>query len=277
MANTKIAIISDLHGNLEATKKVFEDIKKRNINKIICLGDLIAKGNHPNECIDLVRENCFIVLKGNTDRHFTQEHDFTTLSEISQKRIKWNQSLLTDENKNYLISLPFCHEFYMSGSLVRLFHASPTRDDEFISGLDKVALKSKMFKPSELTVSDKNADVVIYGHLHHQYLDKLYNKTLISVGSVGNPVDIIRKKDFDSDVKETTNVHYLIIEGEYEKETYDDLIFQFIRIPYDICIELECIDDNLEPDDYRCELEEGKYRDMTKIDQSFKDRDVILD
>lgn len=69
MANIKIAVISDLHGNLEALKKVLEDIKNRNVNKIICLGDIIAKGSHPNECIDLVRKNCFIILRGNTDRH----------------------------------------------------------------------------------------------------------------------------------------------------------------------------------------------------------------
>lgn len=277
MANIKIAVISDLHGNLEALKKVLEDIKNRNVSKIICLGDIIAKGSHPNECIDLVRKNCFIVLRGNTDRHFSQEHNLSELPELEQKRIQWNQNLLTDENRKYLLNLPFCHEFYMSGSLIRLFHAHPERDNIPILNLDTVATKSKMFEPSENTVSQKNADVVIYGHIHHQYLDKLYNKTLINCGSVGNAFDVLRKEDFDSDVRETVNAHYLIVEGEYEKETYgDDINFQLIRVPYDILKELQDIDNNLEPESYRYEIEEGMYRDMTKINQGYKDRGVIL-
>lgn len=71
----KIAIISDIHGNLEALKATLKDIKKRNVDKIICLGDMIAKGVHPRECIKLVRENCEVVLQGNCDIYFAIEHE----------------------------------------------------------------------------------------------------------------------------------------------------------------------------------------------------------
>ena len=54
----KIAIISDIHGNLEALKATLKDIEKRKVDKIICLGDIIAKGVHPKECISLIRTNC---------------------------------------------------------------------------------------------------------------------------------------------------------------------------------------------------------------------------
>lgn len=273
----RVAIISDIHGNLEATKKVLSDIKEKGIDKIICLGDIIAKGTHPNECINLIKENCFVVLSGNTDRHFTSEHDLKSISELEQKRIKWNREHVNDENVNYLQSLPFCHEFYMSGSLVRLFHASPIKDDEVILNLDTVAAKSKMFEPSSKTVSDKIADVIVYGHIHHQYLDKFYNKTLINVGSVGNSFDVIRSKDFDSNKKATTCAHYLIIEGSYEKqESIDELSFQLIKTPYDIDKELEDITNNLEPEMYEYELKEGMYRDMTRVEEGFKQRGAIL-
>ncbi len=49
-----------------------------------------------------------------------------------------------------------------------------------------------MFLPSERTISNNIADVVIFGHIHHPYMDKLYNKTLINVGSIGNSFDTIR-------------------------------------------------------------------------------------
>ncbi len=61
----KIAIISDIHSNLEALKATLNDIKSRNVDKIICLGDMIAKGVHPKQCIKLIRDNCDIVLQGN--------------------------------------------------------------------------------------------------------------------------------------------------------------------------------------------------------------------
>ena len=54
----KIAIISDIHGNLEALKETIKDIEKRNIKRIICLGDTIGKGLHPEECVQIIKEKC---------------------------------------------------------------------------------------------------------------------------------------------------------------------------------------------------------------------------
>ena len=74
----KIAIISDIHGNLEAINSVIEDIKERKIEKIFCLGDIVAKGTHQEECVNLIKENCEIVLKGNCDDYFTSKIDRET-------------------------------------------------------------------------------------------------------------------------------------------------------------------------------------------------------
>lgn len=52
----KIALISDVHANLEALKEVFMDIKKYNIKIIYSLGDIIGLGNRPNECLKLIIE-----------------------------------------------------------------------------------------------------------------------------------------------------------------------------------------------------------------------------
>ena len=68
----RIAIISDIHGNLEALKATLKDIEKRKVDKNICLGEIIAKGVHPKECLSLIRKNCEIVLQGNCDVHFQQ-------------------------------------------------------------------------------------------------------------------------------------------------------------------------------------------------------------
>lgn len=272
MIKIKIAIISDIHGNIEALKATLKDIKNKNIDKIYCLGDIIAKGTHPEECVKLVRENCEIVLRGNCDRNFSLEHkDIENLPKIEQKRINWNQSLLTKETREYLQNLPFSLEFYMSGSLIRMFHATPESDKVAVTNYDSITKKLEMFYPSDKIASNKIADVVIYGHLHQQFMDKLYNKTLINVGSVGNAFDVIRNPKKDSNVLETIRSNYLILEGEYGSMEYNsDISFQFVKVPYDIDKELENEEINLEKEDYRYELKEGMYRDMTKIQNNFK-------
>lgn len=275
----KIAIISDIHGNLEALKVTLKDIQRRNVDKIICLGDIIAKGVHTKECLALIRANCEIVLQGNCDIYFSREHkNIDEINEQEQKRIKWNQSLINKEDREYLLNLPFCHEFYMSGSLVRLFHATPNVNDKAILNIDSIETKYQMFLPSENTQSQNSADVIIYGHLHHPYMDKIYNKTIINVGSVGNSFDVIRNKNKDSDVLETTKSNYLIIEGEYgSKEYLEDISFQFIKVPYDIDRELEDENLNIEKENYRFELKQGMYRDMTKIKESYKKLGIDVD
>ena len=135
-----------------------------------------------------------------------------------------------------------------------------------------------MFLPSENTQSQDIADVVIYGHIHHPYMDKIYNKTIINVGSVGSSFDVIRNKNKDSNVLETTKVNYLIIEGEYgSKEYSSDISFQFIKVPYDIDRELEDEMLNIEKENYRFELKQGMYRDMTKVNENFKKLGIDVD
>lgn len=273
----RIAIISDIHGNLEALTSVLNDIEKRGITKIFCLGDIIAKGTNPSECLKLIREKCEVVLRGNCDEFFCQEWDLSKVEGISKKRIIWNKSMLNEEEQEYLLNLPFCYEFYMSGSLIRLFHATPTKIDGFVANIDLLEKKRSLFLPSDKTVSNEVADVIIYGHTHIQYLDRLYNKTLANVGSVGNPIDVIRNEQFCGNVKETTRANYLIIEGNYGSKTYDDsLSFQFIRVPYDIDKELNSDKINIEKEEYLTELREGKYRDMNKLRKSFEERHIDM-
>ena len=269
VVNLRIAIISDVHGNLEALKTTLKDIKKRRIDKIFCLGDTILKGHHSEECVKLVRENCDVVIRGNCDTVFddvvTQGIHGIPL-EVLQKRIDYLKEVISEESKEYLRNLPYCFEFYMSGSFVRLFHAHPKKISGVIINEDSYEKKYEMFEPTENTVSSKVADIVIYGHLHAPFMNKMYNKTLINVGSVGNSFNVVRDDEKDSSVLETTNINYLILEGEYGKKEYGSgLSYEFVRIPYNIDKELEDIEKNIEQEDYIKEIKEGRYRNMNKI------------
>lgn len=62
------AIISDIHGNLEALEAVLADIDEQKIKEVYCLGDIIGYGPNPRECIDLVMERCAVTILGNHDQ-----------------------------------------------------------------------------------------------------------------------------------------------------------------------------------------------------------------
>lgn len=270
----KIAIISDIHGNLEALKAVLEDIKRKNVDKIFCIGDIIHKGVHSSECIKLVRENCDVVVRGNCDEFFTKEHNLDEItSETEKTRIIWNASVLTDEDKDYLRSLPYSYEFYLSGSLVRIFHSTPYSLYEAVGLFADVNEKREMFNPTENTQSTNVADVVVYGHIHTQLVNRIYNKTLINAGSVGNALDYIRNDEKDGKDIETTRANYVVLEGELGSKEYNSsMSYQFVNVPYDIDKELKSDLKNPEREAYEYELKKGRYRDMWRIYKDFERR-----
>ncbi len=275
---SSIAVISDIHGNLEALKSVLEDIKKRNIEKIICLGDIIAKGSNQKECLELIKENCQMVLRGNCDEFFSLDVDINKFNETEQKRIIWNKGKITDEDRNYLSNLPFSHEMYISGRLVRFFHATPEKINGFVGNIDKIEKSYSLFLPSQNTESQNKADVVVYGHIHTAYLQRIYNRTIINTGSVGNAIDVIRNDEKDGNNNFTTLANYLIINGNLNSMNEKNPIsFELVSIPYDNDKEIKSNIDNIEFDDYKTEITTGKYRDMEKINNSFKERGINID
>lgn len=245
----KIALISDIHSNIVALKAVLEDIEERNITKIYCLGDLVLKGSSPCEVVDLVREKCEIVLKGNCDDYAVNYPHYHT---------RWYKNLLGQERIEYLANLPMYKDLYISGSHVRLFHA--TKKDLNIRILDDSTIneKLKLFEDENNNIPD----IVIYADIHKQYLEKIRNKTMINIGSVGNSLEISNEIDENDDMSEITQAHYCIIEGELNCKIKKSLSIQFVRVPYDINKELGQARKNNSPDyeTYKRELLYAKYR-----------------
>lgn len=256
----RIAIISDIHSNLTALTATLDDIKKQKIKRIFCLGDIIGKGSNASKCIKLVRENCEVVLQGNTDIRFSSDAEEFKDDKVEYSRINWNHTLMTEEEMNYLRNLPFSHELKLGKNLIRFFHATPFSQFEVMNpNENNLKTKYEMFIPSIHTPSQAVANIVIYGHLHMQLIEEIYNRTLICCGSAGNSVSLIQnpKRNFSPD--EITKAHYLVL--NYNNKT-KDFSFEFRRVSYDIQKELKC--DNLEKEDYSLELTEGRYRNIAK-------------
>lgn len=262
----KIAVISDIHGNLEALQAVLADIGERKIDRIVCVGDIIAKGTHMNECVELVKNHCDAAVKGNCDEYFIGEHDLSQKEELEGKRIVWTRSKLSDATVDYLKDLPFSHEFYLSGRLVRLFHAHPQQIDRFIGNIDRLEKYYELFLPGEHTVSDLKADVAVYGHIHIPYIQKMYNRVIVNAGSVGNSIDIYRNEEKDGDVEYTAVANYAVLTGVYgSKDKNDKISFELVSVPYNKDGELKKNIDNIELSSYEEEIRLGRYRDMKKV------------
>lgn len=234
----RIAVISDIHGNMPALDAVLEDIKNRNIKRIFCLGDLAGKGPSSAEVVDKIKEHCEVVIKGNWDYYMTEEDN-----EI----LKWHQDKLGVDRLKYIKELPVYKEFYISGKLLRLCHASPNDLFHRVYLSTEKIERLKLFK--ETPTLSVEADIVGYGDIHGAHIDNFDGKTIFNVGSVGNPLDI-------------TQASYGIIEGKMNEKEISSFSISLVRVSYDIdlAINQAVLTDMPEKEEYINELRTGIYR-----------------
>lgn len=240
----KIAIISDVHGNITALNAVLEDIKKRNITRIFCLGDNITKCTHPDLVIDKIRQVCEVILIGNCD--------YSICKPSSKNKNFWTRNIIGEERAEFIASLPVSYEFYMSGHLIRLFHASPYSLDEIYNPMFsnknskyshlEIENPDRLFENTEFigkTDKDPIPDIVGFGHIHTPFLVRYKNKAIFNSGSVGIPVEMHNNDEKDESNKFSTVASYTILEGYYGKTELDSISFNSVRVPYNIKQEVE--------------------------------------
>jgi diadenosine tetraphosphatase ApaH/serine/threonine PP2A family protein phosphatase len=110
------ALISDIHGNLEALDAVLADIAARDIDEIFCLGDMIGYGPNPRECIDRVMKNCRVSLLGNQEQgvllDLARADDPNDRAVNGTREEPWylGESVENEIRKAYLANLPRSHE-----------------------------------------------------------------------------------------------------------------------------------------------------------------------
>jgi protein phosphatase len=212
----KIAVISDVHGNMPALEAVLADIKQRGIDLIYNLGDIVGKGAHSHLAVDQCREICQVIVRGNWD-------DGIQTVENNPFGV-WVRNQIGEERTAYLRDLPNVYDFWLSGKRVRLYHASQKSVYHRIYSRDAYEVHRAMFENTPFTGFDNpEPDIVGYGDIHSAYLLSLPQgqKTIFNAGSVGNPLDL-------------PLATYAILNGKLDSQTPDLFSFDFIRLPYDI-------------------------------------------
>ena len=175
----KIAVISDIHSNIYALINVLEDIDSEKVDSVICLGDLVGYGPHPNETISMIRRRNILCIKGNYDNSVT-DNEFSYIRETAINRFSLPLTVneLRAENKSYLKGLPSSLTIKAGDKNLLFVHGSPSSINEYL------------FIDSENTVENLNKikeDALICAHTHLPGIKEINNKTYINVGSVGKP------------------------------------------------------------------------------------------
>jgi diadenosine tetraphosphatase ApaH/serine/threonine PP2A family protein phosphatase len=117
----RVALLSDVHGNLPAFEAVLEDIRREGVDARWCLGDLVGYGAQPDECVALAADSCDVCLVGNHDLVVLGRLDVETFSANAAVAALWTQDHIARESVDYLSALSPEDE----GHTVGLYHASP--------------------------------------------------------------------------------------------------------------------------------------------------------
>ena len=195
----RYAIISDIHGNVEALQAVLSDIAKKSVDSIICLGDIVGYYPDPERCIELVRKEVDYCVAGNHDYAAIGRIDTQNFTYYAYAAMEWTKQNISERAREYLQQLP------LTVTLENMFftHSSPSNPQDWVY----------VFPDSEETVFEAFNSLVyglnFIGHthwpsimiqqddriiLHSEHSIEISDEHfyLINVGSVGQP------RDFDS-------------------------------------------------------------------------------
>jgi len=125
----KCAIISDIHGNIEALNAVLKDIKKHGADEIVCLGDLVGYGADPNECVEAVKGATTRVVAGNHDWAAVGKLGLDYFNAAAKRAAEWTGDVLTDDNRGYLEDLPLSIAEKKDFLMV---HSSPSNPEQWM-------------------------------------------------------------------------------------------------------------------------------------------------
>lgn len=197
----RIAVFSDIHGNLPALEAVWADLQNAQPDAVYCLGDLVNLGPWPNEVVEFIRGRRISSLMGNHDQGIGQgvpEFPFSYQTEEEHeaglRAIAFTNATLRESNRQYLQTLPLqptltFNPAFGTQALV-LTHGSPASINEYVfEDCPEPHLVQLM--------GQANAKVLLMGHTHRPYIRRFIldegaarlTKLAVNVGSVGKPKD----------------------------------------------------------------------------------------
>jgi putative phosphoesterase len=185
----RIALFSDIHGNLQALESVLADIGAQEPDAVYCLGDLVGYGANPNEVTERLRREGYPTVMGNYDDGVGFDRDECGCAyreeaerERGQRSLEWTKARVTPENKKFLRSLAHEIRFEVEGRRILLVHGSPRKINEYL-------FEDRPLSSFQRLAATSNADAIVFGHTHKPYVKDVDGVTFVNIGSVGKPKD----------------------------------------------------------------------------------------
>lgn len=182
----RTAIISDIHGNLEALEAVLASIRGESVERTVCLGDVVGYGADPGPCVELVRSVSAVTVLGNHDAAAVDVSLADRFSSHAASAILWTRTILTPEHLQYLRGLPLTHV----EPSIQFVHASPLEPSLWTYVLDSIDAREA------LTAVERGVCFIGHTHTPALFRDRKAKgplrrdeRAIINVGSVGQPRD----------------------------------------------------------------------------------------
>ncbi|WP_455539211.1 metallophosphoesterase family protein [Terrisporobacter sp.] len=220
----KVGVISDIHSNLYALNAVLADLKNRNADLIVCIGDLVGYATRPNEVIEILRREKILTIMGNYDEAIGNfkiicgcDYKDPKDAEKAAMSMHFTGQETTTKNKEYLRNLPKEATITFNNKTIRFVHGSTRIINEYLKEDSKEAKE---------VMSELVEDILVCGHTHIPYAKYYGEKLLVNAGSVGKPKTnrpdanyvIINIQNEDEISKKTSSVEVEIIEVPYDFE-----------------------------------------------------------
>ncbi|HEY4100992.1 MAG TPA: metallophosphoesterase family protein [Gemmatimonadales bacterium] len=194
----RLALISDIHGNLPALEGVLADIDSRGgVDLIYHIGDLVGYGASPNEVVALLHDRGIAGVAGNYDStvaldyiHCGCRYENPLQEAQAHESFEWTRANVTPETKRRLAQLPFRVDVrpfggHLSGPMVTLIHGAAT-----LNTLYWTADRTDTFcREMAERIRAKAGDVIAFGHTHLSWHRTIDGIDFVNAGSVGRPKD----------------------------------------------------------------------------------------
>lgn len=191
----RIAILSDIHSNLEALQAVLHVCATEKIDEYVCLGDIVGYGADPNDCVSLVSELTPHIVAGNHDHGVCELTNIAYFNDAAQKAIEWSKRIMLKKHTGFLSSLPLVTE-HRNMLFVHSTPAFPESWNYILSMND--AMREFGFFEQQLcfvghshqpVVFSMNQDSEIGSSIDESCRCVSTKRYIINAGSVGQPRD----------------------------------------------------------------------------------------
>lgn len=171
----RLALISDVHANLEALETTFADILLRAVDRIVCLGDIVGYNREATECIALIRSADCLCVAGNHDLAACGRITTRHFSNAAARTVAWTRQQLTPDDLDFLGSLPL--KGNIDDRLIAVHGALHPESDCAIVRLDND--ERRMLSFQALMAHPSGARICAFGHTHHAAVYQLHNDAVV--------------------------------------------------------------------------------------------------